>query len=106
MFNPMKPETSLPRVKELVKEIDGLFKELGNAKSGIELDNLERKTTLFVNELVLTAGFLSNQTMQISRNRRTELANGVAEKPVEKVLKTVKEKVSVAKKTKTKATNK
>lgn len=95
-MDPRQPELALPRIKELIKQYEDLEKRISKVTVSTELGQLEREGSLVVQEICLVAPRLHETLMNTSRNRRTELANGIVEKPVEKP---VEEKKLAKKKT-------
>lgn len=91
-MDPRHPELALPRVKELIKQYEDLEKRISKATVSNDLGQLEREGVLVVQELCLVAPRLHETLMNASRNRRTELANGIVEKPVENKLTKEEEK--------------
>lgn len=89
-MDPRQPELALPRIKELVKQYEDLEKRISKVTVSNELGQLEREGSLVVQEICLVAPRLHETLMNTSRNRRTELANGIVEKPVkiEKLVET------------------
>lgn len=83
-MDPRQPELALPRIKELVKQYENLEKRISKVTVSNELGQLEREGSLIVQEICLVAPRLHETLMNTSRNRRTELANGIVEKPVHK----------------------
>lgn len=79
-MDPRQPELALPRVKELIKQYEDLEKRISKVTVSTELGQLEREGSLVVQEICLVAPRLHETLMNTSRNRRTELANGVVEK--------------------------
>lgn len=85
-MDPRQPELALPRIKELVKQYEDLEKRISKVTVSTGLSQLEREGSLVVQEICLVAPRLHETLMNTSRNRRTELANGIVKKPVEKSL--------------------
>ena len=83
-MDPRHPELALPRVKELVKQIDRIEKDIKEATTVHKIGELEREGTLTVQELCLVAPRVHEALMQVTRNRRSAIARGLVEKPVEK----------------------
>lgn len=83
-MNPMKPETAVPRMDELMVQFKNVLKALQTETVSHRLAELEREGVLVVQELTLVAPRLHEVVMQTSRNQRTAIARGLVEKPVEK----------------------
>ena len=96
-MDPRHPELVLPRVKELVSQLEQNFDEIKTSTVRNRMSQLERKGALIVQEICLTAPRLHETLMSVARQRRGELARGVQfEQP------TVKENQIVEKPTKKK----
>lgn len=81
-MDPRHPELALPRVKELVKQIDRIEKDIDGATTVHKIGELEREGSLTVQELCLVAPRVHEALMQVTRNRRSAIARGLVEKPV------------------------
>lgn len=89
-MDPLHPETAVPRIKELSKQLDRVLSDFKKATTAGKLAELEREGILVVQEMALVAPRLHEVVMQASRNQRTAIARGLVEKPVEKSLQSVK----------------
>ena len=83
-MDPLHPETAVPRIKELSKQLDRVLSDFKKATTTGKLAELEREGILVVQEMALVAPRLHEVVMQTSRNQRTAIARGFVEKPVEK----------------------
>lgn len=83
-MDPLHPETAVPRVKELSKQLDRVLSDFKKATTAGRLAELEREGALVVQEMALVAPRLHEVVMQASRSQRTAIARGLVEKPVEK----------------------
>lgn len=83
-MDPLHPETAVPRVKELSKQLDRVLSDFKKATTAGKLAELEREGALVVQEMTLVAPRLHEVVMQASRSQRTAIARGLVEKPVEK----------------------
>lgn len=83
-MDPLHPETAVPRVKELSKQLDRVLSDFRKATTTGKLAELEREGILVVQEMSLVAPRLHEVVMQTSRSQRTAIARGLVEKPVEK----------------------
>lgn len=89
-MDPLHPETAVPRIKELSKQLDRVLSDFKKATTTGKLAELEREGILVVQEMSLVAPRLHEVVMQTSRNQRTAIARGLVEKPVENSLQSVK----------------
>lgn len=89
-MDPLHPETAVPRIKELSKQLDRVLSDFKKATTTGKLAELEREGILVVQEMSLVAPRLHEVVMQASRNQRTAIARGLVEKPVENSLQSVK----------------
>lgn len=89
-MDPLHPETAVPRIKELSKQLDRVLSDFKKATTTGKLAELEREGILVVQEMSLVAPRLHEVVMQASRSQRTAIARGLVEKPVEKSLQSVK----------------
>lgn len=83
-MDPRHPEQAVSRLKELIKQYDGIEEKIKEATMSSQLGQLEREGGLVVQEMCLVAPRIHEAMMQSSRERRHELTIGVVEKPVEK----------------------
>lgn len=81
-MNPMKPETAVPRMDELMVQFKNVLKALQTETVSHKLAELEREGVLVVQELTLVAPRLHEVVIQASRNQRTAIARGLVERPV------------------------
>ena len=89
-MDPLRPETAVPRIKELSKQLDRVLSDFKKATTTGKLAELEREGILVVQEMSLVAPRLHEVVMQASRSQRTAIARGLVEKPVENSLQSVK----------------
>lgn len=93
-MDPLHPETAVPRIKELSKQLDRVLSDFKKATTTGKLAELEREGILVVQEMSLVAPRLHEVVMQTSRSQRTAIARGISlgirtqyeqpSKPVEK----------------------
>ena len=83
-MDPRHPEQAVIRLKELIKQYDGIEEKIMSATVSSQLGQLEREGGLVVQEMCLVAPRIHEAMIQLSRKRRHELASGIVEKPVEK----------------------
>lgn len=114
-MDPRHPEQAISRMRELMKQYDRIEKDMGKATTSAQLGQLEREGGLVVQEICLVAPRIHEAMMQTSRQRRHELSHGIAfgytpeekvgkytkatigieEKPVEKDVNKIEEKVDI-----------
>lgn len=95
-MDPRHPEQAISRMRELMKQYDRIENDINKATTSARIGQLEREGGLVVQEICLVAPRIHEAMMQISRQRRHDLARGVlvepqdpavelpVEKPVEK----------------------
>lgn len=83
-MDPRHPELAVKRMNELLAQYNRIEDDMKKTTIRSRLGQLEREGGLVVQELCLVAPRLHEAMMQTSRQRRNELAHGIAEKPVEK----------------------
>ena len=91
-MDPRHPEQAISRMRELMKQYDRIEADMNKATTSAQLGQLEREGGLVVQEICLVAPRIHEAMMQTSRQRRHDLARGVAfsYKPEEKVGKYTK----------------
>lgn len=82
-MDPRHPELAIARMRELMKQYDRIEADINKATTSAGLAELEREGGLVIQEICLVAPRIHEAMMQTSRIRRTELAKGLVEKPVE-----------------------
>ena len=79
-MDPRHPEQAVTRLKELIKQYDGIEEKIKEATVSSQLGQLEREGGLVVQEMCLVAPRIHEAMIQASRQRRHELTIGVVEK--------------------------
>ena len=82
-MDPRHPELAVARLKELIRQYDRIEADMRKASVSAQLGQLEREGGLVVQEICLVAPRLHEAMMQASRQRRSDIAHGLVEKPVE-----------------------
>lgn len=82
-MDPRHPEQAISRMRELMKQFDYVEGAMKKATTSSALAQLERESSLVVQEICLVAPRLHEAMMQTSRQRRHELSRGIMEKPVQ-----------------------
>lgn len=82
-MDPRHPEQAISRMRELMKQYEGIEHDIMVETVFSRLAALERESSLVVQEICLVAPRLHEAMMQASRNRRHELSHGIIEAPVE-----------------------
>ena len=95
-MDPRHPELAIPRMRELMKQYTRIEKEMKGATLSSKLGELEREGSVVIQEICLVAPRLHEAMMQTSRNRRYDLAHGVAEE-TEPVAPTIDSVVAISK---------
>lgn len=85
-MDPRHPEVAITRMDELMAQYKKALSEMRECKVSSRLGELEREGGLVVQELCLVAPRLHEAMIQVSRTRRSALAHGLVEEPVEKSL--------------------
>lgn len=78
-MDPRHPELALPRVKELIEQLENNFSEIEASTVKNRMGELERKGALIVQEICLTAPRLHETLMLVARERRGKLAKWLYE---------------------------
>ena len=99
-MDPRHPELAISRMRELMKQYDRVESDMKKATTSAKLAELEREGGLVVQEICLVAPRIHEAMMQTSRQRRYDLAHGVAFSyvPEEKVGKYIKSTIGIEKK--------
>lgn len=99
-MDPRHPEQAISRMRELMKQYDRIEADMNKATTSAQLGQLEREGGLVVQEICLVAPRIHEAMMQTSRQRRHDLARGVAfdYKPEEKVGKYTKATIALGEK--------
>ena len=99
-MDPRHPEQAISRMRELMKQYDRIESDMNKATTSAQLGQLEREGGLVVQEICLVAPRIHEAMMQTSRQRRHDLARGVAfdYKPEEKVGKYTKATIALEEK--------
>lgn len=99
-MDPRHPERVISRMRELMKQYDRVEKDMARATTSAQLGQLEREGGLVVQEICLVAPRIHEAMMQTSRQRRHDLARGVAfgYTPEEKVGKYTKATIGIEEK--------
>lgn len=77
-MDPRHPELALSRLKELIQQYDRIESDIAHATVSSQLGQLEREGGLVVQEMCLVAPRIHEAMMQASRQRRYDLAHGIA----------------------------
>lgn len=83
-MDPRHPEVAIDRIDQLVNQFKYTLDNMRTTTVSSQLAKFEREGGLVVQEICLVAPRLHEAMMQISRQRRHDLARGIVEKPVEK----------------------
>lgn len=75
-MDPRHPEQAVTRLKELIKQYDGIEEKIKEATVSSQLGQLEREGGLVVQEMCLVAPRIHEAMMQASRQRRHDLSHG------------------------------
>lgn len=78
-MDPRHPELAISRMRELMAQYNRVESDMKKATASPQLAQLEREGSLVIQELCLVAPRLHEAMMQTSRQRRHDLASGVAE---------------------------
>ena len=99
-MDPRHPELAISRMRELMNQYDRVEKDMQKATTSAQLGQLEREGGLVVQEICLVAPRIHEAMMQTSRQRRQDLARGVAfgYKPEERVGKYIKATIGIEEK--------
>lgn len=99
-MDPRHPEQAISRMRELMKQYDRIEADMNKATTSAQLGQLEREGGLVVQEICLVAPRIHEAMMQTSRQRRHDLARGIAfdYKPEEKVGKYTKATIGIEEK--------
>ena len=99
-MDPRHPELAVTRLKELVAQYDRIESDMKKATIASRLAQLEREGGLVVQEICLVAPRIHEAMMQTSRQRRHDLARGIAfgYTPEEKVGEYTKATISIEEK--------
>lgn len=99
-MDPRHPELAVTRLKELVAQYDRIESDMKKATVASRLAQLEREGGLVVQEICLVAPRVHEAMMQTSRQRRHDLARGIAfgYTPEEKVGKYTKATIGIEEK--------
>ena len=99
-MDPRHPELAISRMRELMKQYDRVESDMKKATTSAKLAELEREGGLVVQEICLVAPRIHEAMMQTSRQRRYDLAHGVAFSyvPEEKVGQYIKSTIGIEKK--------
>lgn len=76
-MDPRHPELAIGRIDELMKQFKDVIYKLSHETVSNRLAATEREGALVVQEICLVAPRLHEAMMQVSRNRRHDLARGV-----------------------------
>ena len=76
-MDPRHPEQAVTRLKELIKQYDGIEEKIKEATVSSQLGQLEREGGLVVQEMCLVAPRIHEAMIQASRQRRHDLSHGV-----------------------------
>lgn len=96
-MDPRHPELAISRMRELMKQYDRIENDMAKATTSAKLAELEREGGLVIQEICLVAPRIHEAMMQTSRQRRQDLARGIAfgYKPEEKVGKYTKATIAL-----------
>lgn len=83
-MDPRHPEIAIDRMDQLMVQFKRVLDTLRTETVASKLGQAEREGSLVVQELCLVAPRLHEAMMQVSRERRGEIARGVATETVEK----------------------
>ena len=75
-MDPRHPEQAISRMRELMKQFDYVEGAMKKATTSSALAQLERESSLVVQEICLVAPRLHEAMMQSSRQRRHDLSRG------------------------------
>lgn len=73
-MDPRHPEQAVARMRELMTQYERIERDMANATTSAKLAQLEREGGLVVQEICLVAPRIHESMMQVSRNRRKDLA--------------------------------
>lgn len=82
-MDPRRPELSVSRVRELIKQYDAIEDKIAHATTSSQLGQYEREGGLVVQEICLVAPRMHEALIQTSRQRRHDLTRGIVEESVE-----------------------
>lgn len=94
-MDPRHPEEAIDRIDQLITQFKYTLDNMRTTAVSSQLAKFEREGGLVVQEICLVAPRLHEAMMQVSRQRRHDLSRGIAEKPVEKDVNKVEEKVDI-----------
>lgn len=77
-MDPRHPELAISRMRELMKQYDRIENDMGKTTTSAKLAELEREGGLVIQEICLVAPRIHEAMMQTSRQRRHDLAHGIA----------------------------
>lgn len=77
-MDPRRPELSVSRIRELIKQYDIIEDKIAHATTSSQLGQYEREGGLVVQEICLVAPRMHEALIQTSRQRRHDLSHGVA----------------------------
>lgn len=99
-MDPRHPELAIARMEELMTQFDRVLSDIRSETISSKLGGLEREGSLVIQELCLVAPRLHEAMMQTSRQRRYDLAHGIAfgYTPEEKAGKYIKATIGLAEK--------
>lgn len=80
-MDPRHPELAISRMRELMKQYDRVESDMKKATTSAQLGQLEREGGLVVQEICLVAPRLHEAMIQVSRQRRHDLARGILIEP-------------------------
>ena len=100
-MDPRHPEDAIWRMEQLMVQFKFVLDKLNTETISSKLGEAEREGALVVQEICLVAPRLHEAMMQVSRQRRHDLAHGVAFNytPEEKVGKYMKATIAIEEKT-------
>lgn len=80
-IDPRHPEMNIPRVRELFQQYNRVLDDMERATTSSQLNELEREGAAVVQEIYFVVPRLHDAMIQVSRQRRHDLAHGVLDKP-------------------------
>lgn len=80
-MDPRHPELAISRIDELMERYKGILAKMGECTLSSRLGGLEREGGLVVQEICLVAPRLHEAMVQVSRQRRHDIARGILIEP-------------------------
>jgi hypothetical protein len=80
-MDPRHPELAISRIDELMERYKGILAKMGECTLSSRLGGLEREGGLVVQEICLVAPRLHEAMVQVSRQRRHDIARGILVEP-------------------------